>query len=64
LHGHDGHRGRNGHTASFLTTEDLLYEVTDHPKEVLRLCREITDLWLKFFEEFGEIIKGQRVFSD
>jgi 5-methyltetrahydrofolate--homocysteine methyltransferase len=50
--------------ASFLTTEGLLYEVVDHPEEVLRLCREITGLWLVFFEEFNEIIKGQRVFSD
>jgi 5-methyltetrahydrofolate--homocysteine methyltransferase len=50
--------------ASFLTTEGLLFEVTDHPDEVQRLCREITDLWLQFFEELGEIIKGQRVFSD
>ena len=50
--------------ASFLTTEGLLFEVIDNPGEVLRLCREITDLWLKFFEELGEIIKGQRVFSD
>jgi 5-methyltetrahydrofolate--homocysteine methyltransferase len=50
--------------ASFLTTEGLLFAVTDQPKEVLRLCQEITDLWLQFFEEMGEIIKDQRVFSD
>ena len=50
--------------ASFLGTEGLLYETIDHPKEVLRLCREITELWLRFFRELGEIIQGQRVFSD
>ena len=50
--------------ASFLGTEGLLYETVDHPKEVLRLCREITELWLQFFRELGEIIRGQRVFSD
>ena len=50
--------------ASFLGTETLLYEVQDHPKEVKRLCLEITDLWQKFFWELQEIIRGQRVFSD
>ena len=50
--------------ASFLGTEGLLFELIDNPKEVLRLCREITDLWLQFYRELGEIIRGQRVFSD
>ena len=50
--------------ASFLGTEALLFEVVDHPKEVKRLCMEITELWLKFFAELGDFLKGQRVFSN
>jgi len=50
--------------ASLLGTEKLLFELNDNPKEVLRLCNEISDLWMKFFKELGEIIRGQRVFSD
>jgi 5-methyltetrahydrofolate--homocysteine methyltransferase len=50
--------------ASFLTTEGLLYEVLDNPKEVKRLCNEITGLWLRYYRELAEIIKEQRVFSD
>jgi 5-methyltetrahydrofolate--homocysteine methyltransferase len=50
--------------ASFLGTEGLLFEVMDHPKEVKRLCIEITELWLRFYRELVEIIRGQRVFSD
>jgi 5-methyltetrahydrofolate--homocysteine methyltransferase len=50
--------------ASFLGTEGLLFEVLDHPKEVKRLCLEITELWLRFYRELGEIIRGQRVFSN
>ena len=50
--------------ASFLATEGLLYEVLDNPGEVKRLCNEITGLWLRYYRELGEIIKGQRVFSD
>ncbi|MDR0474487.1 MAG: hypothetical protein LBH43_12540 [Treponema sp.] len=50
--------------ASFLTTEGLLLEVLDHPKEVKRLCLEITELWQKYYQEFAEILKGQRIYSD
>jgi 5-methyltetrahydrofolate--homocysteine methyltransferase len=50
--------------ASLLGAEAVLFELADNPGEVLRLCREITDLWLSFYGELGEIIRGQRVFSD
>ena len=50
--------------ASFLETEGLLFEVLDNPGEVKRLCLEITGLWLRFYRELNEIIRGQRVFSD
>ena len=50
--------------ASMLGTEELLIEVLDNPKEVKRLCLEITEIWLKYYWELNEILKGQRVFSD
>jgi 5-methyltetrahydrofolate--homocysteine methyltransferase len=50
--------------APFFGTEDLLFELMDNPKEVKRLCQEITDLWIRFYWELTEILKGQRVFSD
>ena len=50
--------------ASLLGTEKLLFEIMDHPEEVKRLCMEITGLWLRFYTELGDILKGQRVFSD
>jgi 5-methyltetrahydrofolate--homocysteine methyltransferase len=50
--------------ASFLGTEGLLMEVLDKPGEVARLCREITGLWLRFYGELADILKGQRCFSD
>jgi 5-methyltetrahydrofolate--homocysteine methyltransferase len=50
--------------ASFLGTEGLLFETLENPKEVKRLCWEITELWLRFYNELAEILKGQRVFSD
>jgi 5-methyltetrahydrofolate--homocysteine methyltransferase len=50
--------------ASFLGTEGLLLEVIDNPKEVKRLCTEITELWIKYFWEFNDILRGQRAFSD
>jgi 5-methyltetrahydrofolate--homocysteine methyltransferase len=50
--------------AWLLGTENLLLEIMDHPVEVKRLCMEITGLWLKFYSELGDILKGQRVYSD
>jgi 5-methyltetrahydrofolate--homocysteine methyltransferase len=50
--------------ASFLGTEGLLMEVLDNPGEVARLCHEITGLWLRFYLELTDILKGQRCFSD
>lgn len=50
--------------ASLLTTEDLLYALFDSPEEVDRLVREISDLWLRFYQEICEIIKDQQGFTD
>jgi 5-methyltetrahydrofolate--homocysteine methyltransferase len=50
--------------ASFLSTEGLLFELLDHPEEIVRLSREITELWLQFYGEITEILKGQQGYSD
>ncbi len=43
--------------ASFLDTEGLLYELTDHPEEVDRLVREITHLWIRYYDEQAALIR-------
>jgi hypothetical protein len=43
--------------ASFLSTEGLLYELTDHPEEVDRLVREITALWIRYYDAQAAIIR-------
>jgi len=50
--------------SSFLGTERLCMECMDNPREVKRLCEEITNLWMRFHDELTSIIHGQRVFSD
>jgi 5-methyltetrahydrofolate--homocysteine methyltransferase len=50
--------------ASFLTTQGLLFQLLDNPEEVSRLSGEIRDLWLRFYGEITEILKGQRAYSD
>jgi len=42
--------------ASFRTTEQLLYDVSDSPEEVKRLVGEITRLWLRYYDELYDII--------
>jgi len=42
--------------ASFRTTQQLLYDLVDTPDEVLRLSREITAAWLRYYNELYEII--------
>ena len=44
--------------ASLLTTEQLLFDVMDHPEAVERLAGEITTLWQRYFDEL-EAILGQ-----
>lgn len=50
--------------ASHLTTEELAYALYDEPEEVRRLVNEIQRLWLRFYEEIYDIIKGQQGFTD
>jgi len=42
--------------ASLRTTEQLLLDLMDAPKEVARLVGEITKLWLRYYDELYEII--------
>ena len=43
--------------ASFLTTEQLLFDVIEQPEEVLRLVNQITSLWLNYYDELDAIIR-------
>jgi 5-methyltetrahydrofolate--homocysteine methyltransferase len=43
--------------ASFLGTEELLLELTDHPGEVDRLVRDITALWTRYYDEQAAILR-------
>ena len=43
--------------ASLLTTEKLLFYLYDEPEEIDRLVREVTELWLWYYEELDKIIR-------
>lgn len=43
--------------ASFLSTEQLLFDVVEQPGEVLRLVHQITDLWLRYYDDLDAIIR-------
>ncbi len=40
--------------ASLLGARQLLFDLTDEPEEVARLVREITALWIRYYDEFYE----------
>jgi 5-methyltetrahydrofolate--homocysteine methyltransferase len=42
--------------ASLRTTEKLLFDLSDTPEEVARLVGEITQLWLRYYDELYAII--------
>jgi hypothetical protein len=43
--------------ASFTTTSQLLFDVVEQPDEVGRLVRQITDAWIRYYEDFDAIIR-------
>jgi hypothetical protein len=43
--------------ASFLNTEQLLFDVVEQPKEVSRLINQITQLWIRYYGELDQIIR-------
>jgi 5-methyltetrahydrofolate--homocysteine methyltransferase len=55
--GHTDIGGNLDVLASLRTTQSLLYEVAERPDEVERLCRQITDLWLRYYDELDALIR-------
>ncbi|MBW2092949.1 MAG: hypothetical protein JRI34_12610 [Deltaproteobacteria bacterium] len=43
--------------SSFLTAQQLLYDLYDAPKEVERVSKEITTAWIRYYSELHDIIK-------
>lgn len=43
--------------ASFTTTEQLLMDLVDSPEEVLRLVKQITGLWLRYYDELDALLR-------
>ena len=43
--------------ASFRTTQGLLYDLYDAPEEIDRLLGEVTQLWLRYYDELDAIIR-------
>jgi len=43
--------------ASFRTTYQLLYDLYDAPEEVIQLSGDITQLWLRYYDELHDILK-------
>lgn len=55
--GHTDLGGNLDILASFRGTQELLLEVMDHPEEVDRLVAEITDLWIRYYDEQQALIQ-------
>jgi hypothetical protein len=43
--------------ASFRDTEGLLLDLIDHPDQVDRLVRRITELWLRYYDELDALVR-------
>jgi 5-methyltetrahydrofolate--homocysteine methyltransferase len=55
--GHTDLGGNLDILASFRGTQELLFEVLDHPDEVDRLVAEITDLWIRYYDKQRALIQ-------
>ncbi len=44
--------------ASFVTTQQLLFELHDHPEHVARLVNQITQVWLHYYQALYNIIRA------
>jgi 5-methyltetrahydrofolate--homocysteine methyltransferase len=55
--GHTDLGGNLDILASLLTTERLLFDLSDHPDEVARLAGSLTRLWLRFYDELHALIE-------
>ena len=54
--GHSDLGGNLDILASLLSTERLLFDLHDHPKEVACLASSLTRLWLRYYDELHAII--------
>jgi 5-methyltetrahydrofolate--homocysteine methyltransferase len=54
--GHTDLGGNLDILASLLTSERLLFDVYDHPAEVMRLVNSLTRLWLRYYDELHALI--------
>jgi 5-methyltetrahydrofolate--homocysteine methyltransferase len=54
--GHTDLGGNLDILATLLTSEQLLYELTDHPEAVARLASSLTRLWLRYYDELCDLI--------
>jgi len=43
--------------ASFRTTQQLLYDLYDNPEEVMRLSGQITEAWIRYYNELHTLIE-------
>lgn len=55
--GHTDLGGNLDILASLRGTENLLFDLIDHPEEVERLAGRITQLWLRYYDELDGIIR-------
>lgn len=55
--GHTDLGGNLDILASLRSSEKLLMDLLDCPDEVERLCREITALWLRYYDELDAVIR-------
>jgi len=55
--GHTDLGGNLDILSSFRTPEGLLYDLIDVPQEIERLVGEITQLWLRYYDELDAIIR-------
>ena len=55
--GHTDLGGNLDILASLLSTERLLFDLSDHPEEVERLTGALTQLWLRYYDELYALIE-------
>jgi 5-methyltetrahydrofolate--homocysteine methyltransferase len=55
--GHTDLGGNLDILASFRQTEGLLLDLVDRPTEVERLVRQITELWIRYYDELDALIR-------
>lgn len=50
--------------AVFRSTENLLFDLYDNPTEVKRLVNELSTVWMRYYCEITDILKGSQGYSD